>query len=198
MRALVPVHRRTVLAAAVALLFLGPAPATAAPAERLHAVADLAARRLAVADTVAAAKWRTGAPVEDLGRERLVLDAVARRAEELGGDPAAAVRIFRDQIEAGKDVQRALHRRWDADPAHAPAARPDLSEARTEINRIDEALVRAVTAAALDRAAPSCGAVLLAAAARVTFEQDQDTTHARALDRALGSVCAERGTGVRR
>ncbi|MFD5746240.1 hypothetical protein [Streptomyces sp. NPDC127033] len=100
------------------------------------------------------------------------------------------VRIFRDQIEAGKDVQRELLRRWDADPAHAPSERPDLAGVRAEIDRIDAGLVRAVAGSAQDRTAPRCGRLLTAAAVRATAGQRPDPAHAKALGRALGFVCA--------
>ncbi|MFK4066420.1 chorismate mutase [Streptomyces sp. NPDC029674] len=48
----------------------------------------------------AAAKYGTGSPIDDPARERQVLEAVAGQAEEIGADPEATVRVFRDQIEA--------------------------------------------------------------------------------------------------
>ncbi|MFI5756673.1 gamma subclass chorismate mutase AroQ [Streptomyces sp. NPDC051569] len=160
------------------------------PVARLRPVAGLSARRLAIADLVAAAKRGTGSPVDDPVRERRVLDTVAHRARERGADPVATVRIFRDQIAAGKAVQRALLRRWDADPAEAPAGRPELSAVRAEIDRVDDALVRALARAAPDRATPHCGGVLRASAALVRTERRPDAVHAAALRRSLRSVCA--------
>ncbi|WP_282791714.1 gamma subclass chorismate mutase AroQ [Streptomyces sp. CC224B] len=200
--------RRRLLAAggAAALLLAAQAPATAAPAPRpaaavpaaahpgsyarLHAVVDLSARRLATADLVAAAKYGTGGPVDDPARERRVLDAVARQAAEAGGDPGVTVRVFRDQIEAHKAVQRALHRRWDADPASAPAERPRLDAVREEIDRVNGELVRALAAALPARTAPSsCAGLLAAATARVRHERTLDGTHAVALGQAVKTVC---------
>ncbi|MFE9884797.1 hypothetical protein [Streptomyces scopuliridis] len=105
------------------------------------------------------------------------------------GSPAATVRIFRDQIEANKDVQRALHRRWDARPSEAPSVRPDLAEVRAEINRVNHALVRAIARTAQDRGAPYCGGALLASAVRASGELRLDAPHMTALHRSLGSVC---------
>ncbi len=145
--------------AATAALFAGnpvavaaPAPAPAppevtgptAPYGRLRLLADLSAQRLATADLVAAAKYGTDSPIDDPAREKQVLDAVARQARETGGDPEATVRIFRDQIDANKVVQRGLFRRWDADPSQVPKERPDLTEVREEINRINGGLVRGI------------------------------------------------------
>ncbi|ATL32694.1 chorismate mutase [Streptomyces formicae] len=175
----------------------GPAPAPVAmashgPYARLHALADLSAQRLATADLVAAAKYGTDSPIDDPAREKQVLDAVAAQAREIGADPEATVRIFRDQIEANKVVQRGLFRRWDADPSQAPTERPDLAEVRKEINRINGELVRGIAASPDARTAPYCGGVLTAAAVHVRHENRLDALHAAALGRALGSVCASR------
>ncbi|MFD7668347.1 chorismate mutase [Streptomyces sp. NPDC059788] len=193
----------TVGAAATALLTGAPAtasaPAEPAPAsasrhtdgeaEALRPLAALSARRLATADLVAAAKWGTGSPVDDPVREQQVLDAVARQAAELGTDPRRAARIFRDQIEANKLVQRGLHRRWDAYPAQAPVERPDLGEVRKEINRVNDALVRAIAASGEARASSRCVPSLAGAAARVRHDRHLDALHTVALARSVRSVC---------
>ncbi|MGV9878506.1 chorismate mutase [Streptomyces sp. NPDC003006] len=191
--------------AVVAALFTGSAAAVAAPAQPtasaattastgpyapLGPLADLSARRLATADLVAAAKYGTGGPIDDPVREKQVLDAVAQEAREIGGDPEATVRIFRDQIEANKAVQRGLFRRWDADPSQAPKERPDLAEVREKINRVNGRLVRGIAASAGARTAPYCGGALTAAAAHVRRADRLDTLHTLALGRALRSVCA--------
>ncbi|UQA96783.1 gamma subclass chorismate mutase AroQ [Streptomyces halobius] len=159
------------------------------PYARLRPLAALSAERLAIGDLVAAAKWGSGAPIDAPARERQVLDAVAEQARELGADPVVTVRIFRDQIEASKVVQRGLHRRWDADPSQAPAERPDLDEVRREVNRLNGELVRAIAGSVRARYAPSCGPVLTAAAVRVRYERRLDGLHAVALARSLRSVC---------
>ncbi|MEE4492919.1 gamma subclass chorismate mutase AroQ [Streptomyces sp. BE230] len=153
-------------------------------------LADLSARRLATARPVAAAKWGTGRPVDDPVREQQVLDTAARQAREAGADPAATTRILRDQIEANKRVQRALHRRWDADPTRAPVLRPDLAEVREEINRLNADLVRAIADSVRVRTDPSCGGTLTAAVARVRRHDHLDRLHAAELTHALRSVCA--------
>ncbi|MER5280609.1 gamma subclass chorismate mutase AroQ [Streptomyces sp. NPDC002809] len=158
--------------AVAATLFLAGTNAAAAPSpvapvaganrsgyDRLHLLVDLSAQRLATADLVAAAKWGTGSPVDDPARERQVLDAVARQAREAGGEPGETVRIFHEQIEANKRVQRAMHSRWDADPSEVPAIRPDLTEVREDINRINCELVRAIADSVSVRTAASCDAL---------------------------------------
>ncbi|MGI5256456.1 chorismate mutase [Streptomyces angustmyceticus] len=168
-----------------------PAPATAhSPNGPLRPLAALSAERLATGDLVAAAKWGTDSPIDDPAREREVLNTVADQARQLGADPGVTVRVFRDQIEANKDVQRGLHRRWDANPGQAPTERPDLQEVRKEINRVNGALVRALAGSARARSAPSCAARLAAAAVRVRQERHLDGLHTAALARSLRSVCA--------
>ncbi|MFD9870839.1 chorismate mutase [Streptomyces niveus] len=189
--------RRLAAAGAVTITLLA-VPATAAPVAgtghgtyaRLRPLADLSARRLATADLVAAAKRGTGGPVDDPVREQQVLDGVARQAREAGDDPGATVRIFRDQIEANKQVQRALLSRWDTDPSAAPKERPDLEQIREEINRVNADLVRAIADSPAVRAAPSCASALTAAERRVRHERHLDGVHATALTHALRAVCA--------
>ncbi|MEU6674920.1 gamma subclass chorismate mutase AroQ [Streptomyces sp. NPDC046925] len=159
---------------------------------KLRSLADLAAQRLATADLVAAAKYGTDSPIDDPAREQQVLDDVARQARELGADPEATVRIFRDQIEANKVVQRELHRRWDADPSQAPTPeeRPDLAEVRKEINRVNGELVRGIAGSPGARAAGSCRGLVTLGALHVRHDRQLDALHTVALERALRSVCA--------
>ncbi|MET7900828.1 chorismate mutase [Streptomyces sp. NPDC005336] len=185
-----------IAATATAVLATGAGAAVAAPAApatrphgRLLPVAELSADRVLVADKVAAAKWGTDSPIDDPAREKQVLDSVAQQAKEVGADPGATVRIFRDQIEASKVVQRGLYRRWDADPAQAPTERPDLGKVRLEINRINGELVRAIADSPQAREARSCAGRLAAGAVVVGHEKRLDTLHAAALARSLPSVC---------
>ncbi|GAB7034973.1 chorismate mutase [Streptomyces sp. NPDC021749] len=204
-----PMRRALIAGAAATLLLTGAGGAVAAPAapspaapaaarahspyDMLRPLAELSAERLATGDLVAAAKWGTGSPIDDPAREQQVLDAVAEQARQLGADPAVTVRIFRDQIEANKIVQRGLHRRWDADPSQAPAERPDLGEVRKEINRINTELVRAIAASAPARSVPSCRPLLTVAGARVRHARHLDPLHTVALARSLASVCGAAG-----
>ncbi|WP_369216326.1 gamma subclass chorismate mutase AroQ, partial [Streptomyces flavofungini] len=134
--------------------------------------------------------YGTGSPIDDPAREKAVLDAVAEQARSAGADPGVTVRIFRDQIEANKVVQRGLFRRWDADPAQAPAERPDLAEVRQEINRVNGELVRGIAASGGARASARCGGALTVAAVRVRHEGRLDALHSVGLGRALRSVCS--------
>nr|WP_245689642.1 chorismate mutase [Streptomyces chattanoogensis] len=177
-------------AAPAATAHTAPSPyGTHSPYAQLRPLAALSAERLATGDLVAAAKWGTGSPIDDPAREQMVLDSAAEQARQWGADPEATVRIFRDQIEANKVVQRGLFRKWQADPSQAPAERPDLGKVREKINRLNGELVRAVAASPRARSAPYCGPVLTGAAVLVRQERHLDALHTVALARALRSVC---------
>ncbi|MXM67013.1 chorismate mutase [Streptomyces sp. HUCO-GS316] len=185
-------HRHVLAAAALtaAALLAAPGPAAAAPApSSLRPVATLSAERLATADLVAAAKWGTDSPVDDPAREQQVLDAVAAQAEQIGADPDEARRIFRDQIEANKIVQRGLHRWWSVHPEQAPTTKPDLNVVRQKINRINTELVQALAVSTPQRAAPSCRPELALAVLQVHHDTHPDPLHTVALARSLTSVC---------
>ncbi|GAA2079239.1 chorismate mutase [Streptomyces albiaxialis] len=177
---------------AAALLAL-PAPAQAlgsAPPDvrqSLAPLADLSARRVGLADQVAAAKWFTGKPVDDPGRERRLLADVARRSPARGLDPARTTAVFRDQIEANKLVQRALHARWRAHPAERPRRAPDLgAEVRPALDRITTDLLDELRRTRAVRAERACPFRLRAAVVR---ERHQDGLHRTGTERALRSVC---------
>ena len=103
---------------------------------------DLAVQRILVSDEVAATKFRSGAPVEDLLRERQVLAEAGRRAVQLGLDQELAIRFVRSQIYASKIVQSGLLARWQAHPEQAPSTTPDLQSIRERLDQLDEQLRR--------------------------------------------------------
>ncbi|MCX4883915.1 chorismate mutase [Streptomyces sp. NBC_00847] len=183
--------RYVVPAGAALLLSAAPASATPAPVSPLQPVTSLAAERLATADLVAAAKWGTDSPIDDPAREQVVLDSVAAEAQRTGADPDEVRRIFRDQIEANKVVQRGLYARWEAHPEQAPTTKPDLNVVRETINRINTDLVQAVADSTPQRTAPTCRPELALAVIEVHHDKHPDLLHTRALVRSLVSVCRD-------
>ncbi|CAL9386044.1 Secreted chorismate mutase [Nocardiopsis dassonvillei] len=179
------------IASAVVLACATTASAHTAPAASvvLAPVVELSADRLAVAELVAAAKWHSGDPVEAPEREATVLARTERSALALGGDPAAALAVMRDQIEANKVIQRSRHADWYAHPDRSPATAPDLAGARAELDRITPALVGALTEAGAGPAAPGCEAELSRTARRVAAERGLDLPGRTALAVSLSSVC---------
>ncbi|MFE8992312.1 chorismate mutase [Streptomyces collinus] len=170
----------------------GPAPAArAATAHGLTPVTDLLARRLLLADKVAAAKYGTDTPIDDPVREAQILNDVRARASSLGLEPDAVAAVFRDQIEANKLVQRALYARWDAHPAERPTERPDLAkEVRPALDRITTGLLAALRDTERVRTAPACGPRLATAAGWSAYTHRLDAPHLEGMGRALPSVCA--------
>ncbi|MFI2717342.1 chorismate mutase [Streptomyces collinus] len=170
----------------------GPAPAArAATAHGLTPVTDLLARRLLLADKVAAAKYGTDTPIDDPVREAQILDDVRARASSLGLEPDAVAAVFRDQIEANKLVQRALYARWEAHPAERPTERPDLAkEVRPALDRLTTGLLAALRDTERARTAPACGPRLAMAAGWSAYTHRLDAPHLEGMGRALPSVCA--------
>ncbi|GAA0940846.1 chorismate mutase [Nonomuraea longicatena] len=159
----------------------------------LEPLVELSLERVRLADKVAAAKWGTTLPIDDPAREKQVLDAVATQSETLGLNPAVATRIFRDQIEANKLVQRALHARWRAHPGGQPAERPDLAtQVRPHLDRITGELLQAIKDTGHVRERISCQTKLTRILTGVADEEDLGRLHARGLTRALTSICRRR------
>ncbi|WP_369200296.1 chorismate mutase [Streptomyces sp. PU-14G] len=165
-------------------------PPPSARTSALTAVARASADRLALADLVAAAKYGTGEPISDPARERAVLDDVAERSAARGLDRHLTTAVFRDQIEASKDVQRGLFARWARNPSERPTRRPDLvEEVRPRLDRITVRLLDGLASVGQPRARLSCVPRLMAGAVREAGEHRFDGLHTRALFRALPSVC---------
>ena len=116
-----------------------------APVDRLL---GLIKERLDVAPEVARTKWNTKAPIEDLPREKQIIDAVARRAPEYGLDPLVAGSFFQGQIEASKVVQTALHAEWTASGQPPFAKVADLGkDIRPVLDRLTPAMMGALAGA---------------------------------------------------
>jgi chorismate mutase len=166
------------------------AQASAAQRVSLSPLADVAAERVLIADLVAAAKFGTTSPIDDPAREQVLLDTVAAKSVDLGIDPAVSARIFRDQIEANKDVQRGLFARWTEHPEQAPTERPDLAtEVRPKLDLITTRLLEQIRDTGTLRRSPACHGHLIVAIVRTDVARDLDRLHRRALDRSLDSFC---------
>lgn len=150
----------------------------------------LAGQRLATADAVAAAKWRTGRSISDPAREKVVLDAVAVRSVTRGLDPDECVAFFRDQIEASKVVQYGLFSDWSADPARAPRNGADLGHVRPVLDEITPELLDQLAATRLTRTNADCVARLRNVVDFVARAENLDPLHRRALERAVRSLCS--------
>jgi len=76
------------------------------PLDALGNLSDLLARRMAFMPLVAGAKAKLALPIEDLPREKVVLDSAAASAHQVGLPESEARAFFALQIELSKAVQR--------------------------------------------------------------------------------------------
>jgi chorismate mutase len=170
--------------------------AAAAPHEQassgraMVALGDVAARRVEIGDTVAAAKWGTTQPIDDPAREKAVRDSAAAQAPSYGVAPAVAVSVFSDQIAANKVVQYGLFSRWTAHPDVAPRTHPDLTQVRPALDRITRELLAQLQATRGLRVQRTCRPRLRAATLQVERDRTFDELHREALERSLVSACA--------
>ncbi|MFF4434663.1 chorismate mutase [Streptomyces sp. NPDC001513] len=172
----------------------GPARSSSPSAEQaLGTIVRLAAERVMTADTVAAAKWGTVQPIDDPSREKTVLDRAASQAAKLGIDRATVQRIFKDQIAANKDVQRALYAQWQEHPAEQPTRRPDLAtQVRPVLDRVDNQLLTAIQQAQPLLSRPDCDALIERGKATTVQAMSLDAIHRSGLDQALAHTCPAR------
>lgn len=104
--------------------------------------------RLDLAPEVARIKWNTKAPIEDLPRERQLIDEAARRASEDNLDPDLARAFLRGQIEASKTVQIALYAEWTATKRAPFETLADLEkDIRPVLNRLTPTMLGALAEA---------------------------------------------------
>ncbi|MCR9086434.1 MAG: gamma subclass chorismate mutase AroQ [Rhodobacteraceae bacterium] len=107
-------------------------------------LSDLIAERLSLMRPVAAWKLENDRPVEDLGREAVVLDEASARAAERGIDRPGIRAFFEIQIDAAKEIQNCWMLRWtDTERSDEPV--PDLlNEIRPDLLRLGDAIIDAM------------------------------------------------------
>jgi chorismate mutase len=124
----------------LALLVLLAGCAAQQPAdsvEKIDRVLILIQQRLGYMDDVARNKWNSGAAIEDLPREREIIDGLGRQAPGYGLDAGFAREFFRAQIEASKIIQRTRFDEWRVQ--NQPPFK-DLSDLRETIRPALDAL----------------------------------------------------------
>src|SRR6516162_10902489 len=161
-------------------------------ANQLKQLVEISARRVAIAEQVALAKWDSGAPVEDASREDHVIVSVTKAGQSRGLDPTSVSNFFRAQIEANKLVQYSLLAEWRRTgkaPDHTPV---DLaSKIRPELDEEDKALVAELEESKVIRASASCRTDIAKAAGKYASAHKKQfgPLNAIALDRALATAC---------
>lgn len=73
---------------------------------------ELVNKRLSYMKDVAAFKWVNERPIEDLAREKVVIQTAAEAAGKEGFDEESTVAFFKIQIEAAKQIQEGWHNEW--------------------------------------------------------------------------------------
>lgn len=89
---------------------------------------QLVNQRLLYMKDVAAYKWHNQLPIEDLPRERLVIENATSYAREMGLEKHASRSFFLAQIDAAKVIQRNWFSAWEQDSSSAPDSTKSLSD----------------------------------------------------------------------
>jgi chorismate mutase len=158
----------------------------------LRSLVQTSARRLQIAEKVAMAKWRSGAPVEDTPREIEVIQKAVKDGMGLGLAPAEVEEFFKAQIEANKLIQYFLLSDWHR-VGRPPANPPDdlANEIRPQLDEIESRLIQELKRSTVARSAKSCP-VEVAKAVGEYLDSHGLNANSRdgvALDRAMASVC---------
>lgn len=145
--------------AILALLFCGngltqnarvdaePAPApieSALPVADVSGLAMLIDQRLSYMRDVAAYKWVNGLPIEDLERERVVLDKSAQSAAKFGLDPVSVRPFVQSQMDLAKQIQTYWFRQWTRENSPPREFRDLKNEIRPELLRLGDEILQAI------------------------------------------------------
>jgi chorismate mutase len=160
-------------------------------ANALIALVDAAAQRLQVADPVAASKFRTGDPIDDLVREQEVLNAVAAEAVAKHIDPGYIKDVFRDQIDATSAIEHIRFARWKLDPLSAPVAGPDLRACRVAIDTLNQVMINEIALQWDWLNSPNCTADLNDAKRAVVGTRKLDSLYQKALVYVTHRYCRQ-------
>jgi chorismate mutase len=160
--------------------------------DKLHPLVELSARRLALAEQVALAKWDGHTSVEDPSREEQVIMRAVSEGKSRGLDGTFVSKFFRAQIEANKAVQYSLLANWyraGRAPGHAPLNLANT--VRPELDQLQTALIAALADTSIVRAGTTCHADVAKAVGKYISAQKGDRwcLQAIALDRALAAAC---------
>ncbi|UXA04667.1 chorismate mutase [Mycobacterium sp. SMC-2] len=171
------------------LAVLVAAPARADDPSALTELVDAAARRLQIAEPVAAFKWHTHGPIEDQDR---VQEELAKMADQASGqrvDADYVTRVFGDQISATEGIEYSRFADWKLDPAAAPTESADLSASRSAIDDLNHTMLSQVVANWELLHSPACPAQLDLARRGVVDARRLNGLYQRALALATQSYC---------
>lgn len=120
------------------------APSFIDPEIEVARVIELMGQRLQLMPDVAAWKLVHQLPVQDVERERQVLQATVRRAQLLGIEPQAAQRLFSLQIELARRVQQDAIDRWRESGTTPQHLRSLDAELRPALDDLGTRLLQAI------------------------------------------------------
>jgi chorismate mutase len=163
--------------------------ARADPAAPLIELVDAAAQRLAVAEPVAAFKWRSHGSVEDPHRVQQELSKLGADATAEHIDPGYVTRAFGDQINATEAIEYSRFADWSLNPAGVPDAPPDLSASRSTIDGLNQTMLSQIVVNWDLLHSPACSEQLDAARSDVIRARQLDGLYQRALWSATRSYC---------
>lgn len=156
-----------------------------------RALIDIVMQRLSVADKVALSKWDSGKPVENLAREKAVIETTQRDAMRYGLDAHQASRFMADQIEASKLIQCALLATWHRAKAAPTMPREDLANTiRPQLDRLQTELLQRLARIPVQADPDHCVRTIAHATEAHIKQNHLDMLHSIALDRALAHICA--------
>ncbi|MBF0517140.1 MAG: gamma subclass chorismate mutase AroQ [Nitrospirae bacterium] len=106
-------------------------------------------RRLSYMKAVAAYKWSQGLPIDDAGREDIVLRDSLLASADMGIDVESMREFFLLQIQIAKHVQSAWHNKWKSEGFHQDSLpKTDLEvQIRPILNEISAHIVRQIKTA---------------------------------------------------
>lgn len=163
--------------------------------DKLQPLVEASARRLAIAEQVALAKWDSQTPVEDAAREAQVITSAVKDGESRGLDRTYVSKFFMAQIEANKVVQYSLLANWHR-VGHAPDHTPInlATTIRPELDQLQRKLIEGLAETEAIRASKTCGADT-AKAVGIYFaahRRGSASLQAIALDRAMAAACTDK------
>lgn len=144
-----PIRVTRIVAAAAVFFFAGCGvqPPTAS-VQNIDRLLVLIQQRLDYMDDVARNKWNSGAVIEDLPRERVIIQAIGREAPAYRLNPEIAKDFFRAQIEASKLIQNARFAQWRAGNQPKFTNTADLqNHIRPALDALTPAMLRALAEA---------------------------------------------------
>jgi chorismate mutase len=160
--------------------------------DRLQPLVEISARRLAIAEQVALAKWDSHAAVEDASRETQVIMSAVQEGESKGLNPTFVSNFFRAQIEANKIVQYSLLADWHR-AGRAPAhGRINLATViGPQLDKLQMELIQQLADTVDLRPSPACRENVAKAIGKylANLKHHASPLEAIALDRALAVAC---------